>query len=82
MNSFTVREIAALYRVTQHTVLAWIKSGELVAFHAGRNRIAGKPRWRVRAQALAQFESSRTPEPERPSRPRRNKQQGQCRTWY
>jgi len=62
----TVRELCERYGVGEHTVLAWIRSGELRAVNVGRRQGAGKPRWRVTAEALATFELLRTPQPPPP----------------
>ena len=58
---FTVQELQRRYAVTSHTVLGWIRSGELRAINVGRRPGARKPRWRITADALAAFESLRTP---------------------
>jgi excisionase family DNA binding protein len=61
------------YGVSEHTVLAWIRSGELRAINVGRRPGARKPRWRVTAEALRAFEERRTPTTT-PPRTRRPKQ--------
>lgn len=68
----TVRDLCERYCVGEHTVLAWIRSGELRAIDVSRNR-GGKPRWRVTPEALEAFELIRTPSPP-PPRKRRRKQ--------
>lgn len=55
----TVADLCDKYGVTEHTVLGWIKNGELVAVNVGRRPGAGKPRWRISPEALAAFELSR-----------------------
>jgi excisionase family DNA binding protein len=72
-STLSVREICNLYRVSEHTVLSWISSGELRAFSVGRKPGAKKPRWRITQEALAAFEALRTPTPPAP-RTRRRKQ--------
>jgi excisionase family DNA binding protein len=62
---FSVGEIAKLLGVTEHTVLGWIHNGELRAINVGRTPHGKKPRWRVSAEALDEFERLRnaTPQP-------------------
>lgn len=61
----TVREVCDRYGVNEHTVLWWIRSGELRAFNVGRRPGARKPRWRITTEALEAFEAMRmvTPAP-------------------
>jgi hypothetical protein len=72
--TLTVRDLMDRYRVTEGTVLGWLRSGELRGFSVGRRPGAKKPRWRVTADALAAFELLRTPSPP-PPRTRRRKRQ-------
>ena len=58
---FTVQDVQRRYGVTVHTVLGWIRSGELRAVNVGRRLGAKKPRWRITQQALDAFEQLRTP---------------------
>ena len=69
-----VRQVAARYGVGEHTVLAWIKSGELRAVNCGRSPAAKKPRWRITPEALEAFEllRSASPPPPKPTRRRRH----------
>jgi excisionase family DNA binding protein len=62
-STYSVRETSERYGVTAHTVLVWIRSGELKALNVGRRADAKKPRWRITEQALAEFESKRSPAP-------------------
>jgi hypothetical protein len=62
-SSFTVQDLATRYAVTPHTVLHWIKNGDLKALNVGRRLGAGKPRWRVTPEAIQEFEKVRTPTP-------------------
>ena len=71
--ALTVKELCERYGVGEHTVLGWIRSGELRAINVGRRPGARKPRWRASAEALAAFELLRTPSPP-PPRTRRRKQ--------
>jgi excisionase family DNA binding protein len=59
----TVGEIAERYGVTEHTVLGWIRSGELKAVNVGRRAGSKKPRWRVSQAAVAAFEAARSATP-------------------
>jgi hypothetical protein len=70
---FTVQDIQMRYAVTTHTVLGWIRSGELKAVNVGRRPGARKPRWRISQEALNAFELLRTPTPPMP-RIRRRRQ--------
>ena len=55
----TVREFAALYRVSKSKVLRWIAAGELKAINIAERR-DGKPRWVITPDAQAEFERDRT----------------------
>jgi excisionase family DNA binding protein len=44
---YTIQDLQRRYGVTVHTVLGWIRSGELRAVNVGRRRGARKPRWRI-----------------------------------
>ena len=72
-NTLSVRDVCERYGVTEHTVLQWIKSGELRAVNVGRSPGSKKPRWRITAEALAQFELGRetTAPPAKTRRPKR-----------
>jgi excisionase family DNA binding protein len=70
--TLTVKAVAERYAVSEHTVLGWVRSGELRAINVGRRLGAGKPRWRISELALANFELLRTPTPPLPKiRPRK-----------
>ena len=56
----TVRDICKRYGVTVHTVLGWIRSGQLSAVNVGRHPDNKKPRWRIPEPALEKFERTRT----------------------
>ena len=57
--TYSVNDVCERYGVGEHTVLGWIKSGELRAVNVGRTPGSKKPRWRITPEALAQFELSR-----------------------
>lgn len=58
-NKLTVKDVCAHYGVTEHTVLVWIRSGELRAVNVARLSGAKKPRWRIAAESLVAFEQAR-----------------------
>jgi excisionase family DNA binding protein len=62
-STISVRDICERFGVGEHSVLAWIRSGELRAVNVGRRPGAKKPRWRITQEALAAFELARTPTP-------------------
>lgn len=69
----TVPQIAERLHVKAEIVLAWIKSGELVAIDVSRNRKT-LPRWRITLEALQAFVDSRSSvKPVKASKPRRKK---------
>jgi Helix-turn-helix domain len=63
---YTVKDLQRRYSVSVHTVLGWIRSGELHAINVGRAPEARKPRWRISQSALDAFEQVRTPTAFRP----------------
>lgn len=56
--TFGVKDLEERYGVGEHTILAWVKSGELRAVNVARTP-GTRPKWRFTAEALAQFEISR-----------------------
>lgn len=62
--TFSVADVSERFNVTEHTVLAWIRNGELKAVNVGRSIHAKKPRWRVCSEAIAAFEALRTCAPQ------------------
>lgn len=79
--ALTIRDLTERYGVGEHTVLGWIRSGELRAINCGRRPGAKKPRWRITAEALAAFELCRTHNPP-PPRARRRKQSAEAIQFY
>jgi excisionase family DNA binding protein len=69
----TVRDVCERYEISVHTVLAWIRSGELRAVNVGRHPGSKKPRWRITEEALTVFEQMRTAAPPTPRTPRRKR---------
>ena len=72
----TVKQIAERFGVGEHTVLAWLKSGELRAINVGRTAAKLKPRWRITQEALAEFELRRQAEPPLPRTRRKKRSTG------
>jgi len=70
-STLSVRDLCERYAVGEHTVLAWIRSGELRALSVGRKVGAKKPRWRVTQEALTAFELLRATSPPVPRMRRR-----------
>lgn len=56
--SLTPPEVARRYRISAEKVLAWIRSGELRAINVA-TRTSGRPRYRITAEGLADFEERR-----------------------
>ena len=79
--ALTVKELCERYGVGEHTVLSWIRSGELRAINVGRRPGSRKPRWRVTAEAIEAFELTRTHNPP-PPRTRRRKRQAEVIQFY
>jgi excisionase family DNA binding protein len=77
----TVRDIAERFGVSVHTVLRWIRAGELMAVNVGRAPNGRKPRWRIPPEALAAFEALRTPGAPAP-RTKRRKSPGDVIAFY
>jgi excisionase family DNA binding protein len=68
----TPPEVARLLRVDVHSVLAWVRNGELRASNVA-SRASTRPRWRVHRRDIDAFLAARaaTPPPPRAKRPRR-----------
>ena len=69
----TVKAVADRLGVGVHAVLGWIAAGELSAVNVARNRAGERPRWRISADALQQFELGRLAPPPPVRGPRRKK---------
>jgi excisionase family DNA binding protein len=80
--TFTIAQVAEKYGVNASTVLSWIKSGDLPAINVGRSIAKKKPRWRVTASALEQFEQLRTATPPPPPAPRRTRKKPNVIQFY
>jgi len=69
---FTVRQAAERLAVSDEHVLDLIHLKKLSAVNVGLGR--RRPRWRITAEALAEFEASRTSTQARPAAPRKRRQ--------
>jgi transposase len=72
-HALSPKQVAQRYGVGVHSVLGWIRSGELEAVNVGRSLGKKKPRWKVLPEHLAAFELRRLSSPP-PPRTRRRKQ--------
>jgi excisionase family DNA binding protein len=59
-STLSVKDLCDRYGITEHTVLGWIRSGELRAVNVGRAPGKIKPRWRITQDALDDFERLRS----------------------
>lgn len=64
------KDVAERLDVTVHTVLSWIKSGELSASDVSARR-GGRPSWRISESDLEVFLVGRSPSPPVPQQRRR-----------
>lgn len=66
--AYTVRDLAAHYRVSEDKIRRWIANGELKAVNTAA-RLCGRPRWVIPPESLVEFENRRrggpAPKPER-----------------
>jgi transposase len=69
-STYSVRDLRERYTVSEHTILSWIRSGELRAISVARKQ-GGRPTWRVTQQALEEFEVLRMATPPLPKARRR-----------
>jgi excisionase family DNA binding protein len=81
-STYSVRDLRERYGVSEHTVLQWIRSGELRAINVGRRPGAKKPRWRVTQAALDAFEAARTPTPSAPGARQRRPRPAEVIAFY
>ena len=78
--TFGVKDLCERFAVGEHTILGWIKRGELRAINVSRKQV-GRPKWRITSEALAAFEQLRTAAPP-PTRTRRRKQPNEPILFY
>ena len=71
--SLTPPDIARELKIKPSKVLAWIASGELVAFNVA-TKLGGRPRWRVPRPALDTFLAGRQCRRQPAGRTRRRRQ--------
>jgi excisionase family DNA binding protein len=76
---YTVRDVAARYRVSEDKIRRWIAAGELKAVNTSA-ALCGKPRWVVSAEALAAFEQRRAGGP--PPKPQRRRRRPMTKDYY
>lgn len=81
MKTFRVSDLTARFGVAEHTILQWIRSGELRAINAAR-RPGTRPSWRISEEALAAFEAARSSQPEPPQKKRRKKATAGVQQFY
>ena len=70
--TFGIKDLCERYGVGEHTVLGWIRTGELKAIDVSRHR-SGRPHWRVTVEARSAFEQARTPSPPLPKTRRKKR---------
>jgi transposase len=76
-----VQAVRQRYGVGEHTILGWIRSGELKAINVARG--AGKrPKWRITSEALAAFELKRESGSTAPKATRRRKRLAEPTAYY
>lgn len=74
--TYSVKQISERFETGEHTVLRWIRNGELSAVNVAREP-GGKPRWRITPESLQTFELLRSATPIEPApRRRRNREPG------
>jgi transposase len=78
--TYGIKDICERFAVGEHTVLGWIRRGELRAIDVSRKQ-GGRPKWRITQAALEAFELARTPTPP-PSRARRKKKEANVIEFY
>lgn len=57
---YTAGEVADFLSVDVDKVLGWIRAGEIEAVNAATDASSIKPQWRIGAQSMVSFLSSRT----------------------
>lgn len=58
-DTYSVKDLQNRFGVGEHTVLGWIRRGELRAINIGR-KPTGRPKWRITQEALDAFEQLRS----------------------
>jgi excisionase family DNA binding protein len=80
-STHSVKSVSETLAVSERTVLAWIASGELIAWNASRKSGAKRPSWRIPQEALEKFMLLRTATPP-PPRTRRRKRPADVIEFY
>ncbi len=75
--------LARRYGVKVHKVHQWIATGEIAAVNVATDR-SGRPRWRIAAEAVEQFEAARsnTTGPAPAARSRKRRRQTNVKEYY
>ena len=73
MATYGIQDLKKRYGVGEHTVLGWIRRGDLAAINVARRAEGGRPKWRITDEALAEFELLRGSQPEPTASRRRRK---------
>ena len=72
MATYGIQDLKKRYGVGEHTVLGWIRRGDLKAINVARRAEGGRPKWRITQDAVDAFELLRGSQPE-PTAPRRRR---------
>jgi excisionase family DNA binding protein len=70
--TYGVKDLCKRFAVGEHTVLGWIRQGELKAVNVARGTDR-RPHWRISQEALSAFEERRAAKPPVPRAPRRKR---------
>lgn len=70
--TFGVKDLQERFAVGEHTVLGWIRSGELQAINVARTG-SSRPKWRIKEEDLERFELLRAHSPPPPPKRKRRK---------
>jgi hypothetical protein len=68
--SYSVRQLARRWSVNPDKIRGWLRRGELQGVNVA-GTLAGRPQWRITAEAVARFEACRSSTP--PPKPARRK---------
>lgn len=79
--TLTPPELAALWGISPHRVLQFIRSGELRAINLASRR-GGRPRYAIPLDAKLQFEQSRQAVPDEKPAPARSKKDPNVREYF
>ena len=79
--TYSVRQIAERFGVSDRTVLLWIRNSELRATNCSRSLASKKPRYRISETALQDFETLRQA-PSAPSRKHRKRKPADIIEFY